>query len=106
MEAKLVTASSAEWIARLNQAGVPCGPIYNMDQVFADPQVAQIGIAQPVTHPTLGEIHVVGQGVNLSRTPTSVRTAAPELGEHTEEVLQQYGVSREEFQDLRKRGVV
>ncbi|MDB5581235.1 MAG: Formyl-CoA transferase [Bradyrhizobium sp.] len=106
MEAKLVTASSAEWIARLNKAGVPCGPIYNMDQVFADPQVEQIGIAQPVTHHKLGDIRVVGQGVNLSRTPTSVRTAAPELGEHTEEVLQQYGVSHEEFQDLRKRGVV
>jgi crotonobetainyl-CoA:carnitine CoA-transferase CaiB-like acyl-CoA transferase len=106
MEAKLVTATSADWIARLNKAGVPCGPIYNMDEVFADEQVRTIGIAQPVTHHQLGDIRVVGQGVNLSRTPTSVRTAAPELGENTEEVLREYGVSREQFQDLRKRNVV
>ncbi|HEY4374048.1 MAG TPA: CaiB/BaiF CoA-transferase family protein [Burkholderiales bacterium] len=106
MEAKLVAAPSADWISRLNQAGVPCGPIYTMDQVFGDPQVEEIGIAQPVTHSRLGDIRVVGQGVNLSRTPTQVRTAAPDLGENTEEVLREYGVSGEEFADLKKRGVI
>jgi crotonobetainyl-CoA:carnitine CoA-transferase CaiB-like acyl-CoA transferase len=77
-----------------------------MDQVFGDPQVEEIGIAQPVTHSRLGDIRVVGQGVNLSRTPTQVRTAAPDLGENTEEVLREYGVSGEEFADLKKRGVI
>ncbi|MCG4753606.1 CoA transferase, partial [Blautia faecis] len=57
------------WIDRINAAGVPCGPIYSVDQTFADPQVKALGIAQSVEHPELGPITLVGQPVELSRTP-------------------------------------
>ncbi|MGH7122534.1 MAG: CaiB/BaiF CoA transferase family protein [Acetobacteraceae bacterium] len=85
------TRSSAEWIEALNRAGVPCGPIYRMNEVFADPQVKHLGIAQAVEHPTLGRIELVGQAVTLSRTPSSLRTATPERGEHTDEILRELG---------------
>ena len=85
------TKTSAEWIDILNRAGVPCGPIYSIDQVFADPQVRELGIAQTVTHPTLGEQTLVGQPMTLSRTPSRLRTATPELGEHNDQVLRELG---------------
>src|SRR5580693_6263499 len=62
--------TSADWIERLNKAGVPSGPIYRMDEVFADPQVKHLGIAQTVHHPKLGDIDLIGQAVTLSRTPS------------------------------------
>src|SRR5271169_882523 len=67
--------TSAKWIDRLNKAGVPSGPIYKMDEVFADPQVKHLGIAQKVHHPKLGDIELVGQAVTLSRTPSRLETA-------------------------------
>jgi formyl-CoA transferase len=98
--------SSAEWIEVLNKAGVPTGPIYKMDEVFADPQVQHIGIAQPVEHPTLGRIEVVGQPVTLSRTPSAIRTPTPERGEHTDAVLRELGYDDKAIAGLRERGVV
>ncbi|MCH7780642.1 MAG: CoA transferase, partial [Acidobacteria bacterium] len=70
-----------EWIALLNDAGIPCGPINTIDETFADPQVRHLGIATPIEHDTLGEIEVVGQPVHLTRTPQRMRNAAPEHGE-------------------------
>src|SRR3990172_211608 len=78
------TRPSAEWIAVLNEAGVPTGPIYRVDQVFADPQVKHLGAAAPVKHPKLGEIRIVNQPVKLSRTPALLATATPERGPHTD----------------------
>ena len=106
MNATLAKRNSAEWIEALNAAGVPCGPIYRMDQVFADPQVQHLGNAAPVTHPVLGELKLVNQAVRLSRTPASLATATPELGMHTDEVLAEIGFSLEEVAGLRQRGVV
>jgi formyl-CoA transferase len=83
--------SSREWIDILNEAGVPCGPIYRMDEVFADPQVRHLGMAAPVHHPKLGDIEVVNQAVELSRTPSGIRYPTPEKGEHTDEVLRELG---------------
>jgi crotonobetainyl-CoA:carnitine CoA-transferase CaiB-like acyl-CoA transferase len=100
------TKTSAEWIDILNRAGVPCGPIYKMDEVFADPQVKHLGIAQPVEHPTLGRIELVGQAVSLSRTPSKLRTATPERGEHTDEVLGELGYDRAAIARLRAAGAV
>src|SRR5439155_24002917 len=68
IEAITARRDSAEWIERLNAAGVPTGPIYSIDQVFADPQVCHLGIAQPVEHGSLGHLELVGQAVSLSRT--------------------------------------
>jgi crotonobetainyl-CoA:carnitine CoA-transferase CaiB-like acyl-CoA transferase len=98
--------SSAELIAMLNEAGVPCGPINRMDEVFADPQVKHLGMAAPVHHQTLGEIEVVNQAVKLSRTPSGVAHPTPEKGEHTDEVLKEYGYDDKAIADFRARKIV
>ena len=89
---KLIKRTSAEWIAAFNKAGVPCGPIYKINEMFDDPQVKHIGMAQPVKHYALGDINLVGQGVTLTRTPSELRVAAPDRGAQNEELLQEYGV--------------
>jgi crotonobetainyl-CoA:carnitine CoA-transferase CaiB-like acyl-CoA transferase len=100
------TRDSAEWIDRFNQAGVPAGPIYSIDQVFADPQVRHLGIAQPVEHAALGRLDLVGQAVTLSRTPSQLRTASPEPGEHTDAILRDLGYGDGDIAGLRERRVV
>jgi formyl-CoA transferase len=106
IEAITVQRPSAEWIERLNAAGVPSGPIYRIDEVFADPQVKHIGIATPVEHPKLGRIELVGQAVTLSRTPWQLRTPTPEHGEHTDAVLRELGYGDADIAGLRERKVV
>jgi formyl-CoA transferase len=97
---------TAEWIDLLNEAGVPCGPIYRMNEVFADPQVRHLNITRHVQHKVLGDVEVVGQAVELTRTPWSVRSASPQPGEHTDEVLRELGFGGAEITRLRKQGVV
>jgi crotonobetainyl-CoA:carnitine CoA-transferase CaiB-like acyl-CoA transferase len=98
--------TSAEWIEALNRAGVPCGPIYTIDQVFADPQVKTLEMAQPVEHYRLGRINLVGQGVRLTRTPAKMRSAAPDRGEHTQEILRGFGYDTAQIEDYQSRGIV
>jgi crotonobetainyl-CoA:carnitine CoA-transferase CaiB-like acyl-CoA transferase len=98
--------TGAEWIEILNKAGIPCGPIYTIDQVFADPQVKHLGIAATVEHPTLGRKQILANAATLSRTPARVATPTPEIGEHTDEVLRELEYSAEEIEKLRKGGVV
>ena len=93
--------SSAEWIDIFNKAGVPAGPIYNVDQVFADPQVKHLGIAQSVKRKDGSVLHVVGQPVVLSRTKSKIAMPTPKLGEHTNEVLKEFGFSAKEIASLR-----
>ena len=100
------TKTSAEWIAILNEAGVPCGPIYNVQQVFEDPHVRHLGLAVEIKSPSLGEIQIQNVPVTLSRTPAQVKTAAPEMGEHTDDVLREAGFSTEEIARFRKDEVV
>jgi formyl-CoA transferase len=97
---------SAEWIDRFNKAGVPAGPIYAINEVFADPQVKHLGIAQSVEHPALGRIELVGQAVSLSRTPSRLATASPDSGEHTDAILGEIGYSDSEIARLRERRIV
>ena len=97
---------SDEWIERLNGAGIPCGPINRIDQTFADPQVRHLGIATPVEHPRLGQLELVGQPVHLTRTPQRMRSAAPDLGEHTDELLAELGYDAERIAELRERKVI
>jgi len=106
LSAITATRKSTEWVNLLNDAGVPCGPIYSIDQVFADEQVKHLGIAQKVPHPTMGDIRVVGQPVHLSRTPSELRTAAPEKGEHTDEILREFGYDGDAIANLREKHIV
>ena len=106
IDAKTVTKTSAEWIELLNKAGVPCGPIYTIDQMFNDPQIKHIGLAQSVEHPTLGKMELVGQGVNLGNKPVKLRTATPERGEHNDEILKSLGYSEKDIASLRERRVI
>ncbi len=101
-----ITRSSADWVEALEAAGVPCGPIYSMDQVFADPQVQHLAMAPRVVHPVRGEFAVVGQAVGLSRTPAHIHTATAEAGQHTDEVLREIGYSEAELASMRAEGVI
>ncbi|MBV1697542.1 MAG: CoA transferase [Hyphomicrobiales bacterium] len=103
IEELLQTGSSAEWIERLNKAGVPCGPINSIDQVFADPQVKHLGMAQKVGGTAL---RLVGQPVSLSRTPSRLVARPPKLGEHTDALLKEFGFSAREIAALHKAKAV
>ena len=100
------TKSSETWVREFNAAGVPCGPIYSIDEVFEDAQVKHLGIAQDVPNEDNRHIRLVGQGVTLSRTPSRMAARPPEFGEQTEEVLAEFGFSADEIAELRKRKVV
>jgi len=106
MNQALAARSSAEWIEALNGIGVPCGPIYKMDQVFADPQVKHLGVAAEVNHPRLGRFRILNQAVKLSRTPAALKTATPEIGQHTQEILRELEYSDADIARLRTQGVV
>jgi crotonobetainyl-CoA:carnitine CoA-transferase CaiB-like acyl-CoA transferase len=98
--------TTADVIERMNEAGIPCGPIYSMDQTFADPQVKHLGIAQQVMSKALGEISIVGQPVTLSRTPSKLVTGAPEYAEHTDEVLRELGYGDAAITAMREAGAI
>jgi crotonobetainyl-CoA:carnitine CoA-transferase CaiB-like acyl-CoA transferase len=102
---QIAKRTSAEWIDLLNKAGVPCGPIYKINEVFADPQVQHLGIAAPVKHYKLGDIGVVKNGINFSKTPFKVRNAAPDRGAETDEILKEYGYSDADVAKLKADGV-
>ena len=106
IEAITAQETSAHWIERLNKAGIPCGPIYAIDETFADPQVRHLGIAQGVVSKALGPITILGQPLALSRTPTRLVAAAPEYGEHTDAILAELGYSAAEIAELRAKGAV
>ena len=98
----LAAATSAEWVERLNKAGVPSGPIYSIDRVFADPQVQHLGIVQGVTMKAKSQMNLIGQPVGLSRTPSRLAVRPPELGEHTDAILKEFGFKAREIAALRK----
>ncbi len=95
-----------EWIALMNEQGVPCGPILSMDQTFENEQVRHLQMAAPLAHPKLGEIKVVGQAVKFSRSQFGDLTPAPERGEHNGSVYAELGIAQEELERLRQDGVI
>ncbi len=100
------TRSSAEWLQRLETVGVPAGPIYKLDEVFADPQVQHLGIAVPCHHHARGDTHIVGEPIELSRTPARIASMTPEAGEHTDQVLRALGYETADIERLRTAKIV
>ena len=94
------------WIDLLNKEGVPCGSIKNVQETMEDPQVQHLGMAKALQHPKLGEISVVGQAVILSRSKKDVFTAAPDRGQHNDEVYAEFGVTPERISALRQQGAI
>ena len=96
----------AYWVQLLNQVGVPTGPIYDMSEVFSDPQVISQNMVAEVQHPKMGSLKLVNQALKLSRTPAQVKSASPELGEHTAQILKDLDYSQEEIQKFIDQKVV
>ena len=105
MNAVLTTKTTSDWVEVLEAAGVPCGPVYDYAQMFADPQVRHRGLVQYASDPELGEMpHIrtpvrIGQGVR-------VRNVAPKLGQHNAEIFGRLGVTESEMTELRAKGVL
>jgi crotonobetainyl-CoA:carnitine CoA-transferase CaiB-like acyl-CoA transferase len=106
IERCLAGADSATWIDRLNEAGVPCGRIYSIDQVFADPQVEALRMVESVPSPHYDPLRLVAQPMRLSRTGSEIHTRPPEYGEHTAEILASLGYAEADVADLRRRDVI
>ncbi|MFO1268453.1 MAG: CaiB/BaiF CoA-transferase family protein [Rubrivivax sp.] len=96
----------AEWLAALEAVGVPCGPINDLADVFADPHVRARGMTVGIEHPLNPALELVGSPIKLSVTPVTVRRPPPLLGQHTDEVLREFDLSAEEIGHLRERGVI
>lgn len=98
---------AAEWLALLEEAGLPCGPINTVPEVFRHPQAANRNMVQEVDHPSAGRIKLTGFPYKLSRTPASTRLTPPGLGEHNQEILQDLlGYDQEKIKTLQEQGVI
>jgi crotonobetainyl-CoA:carnitine CoA-transferase CaiB-like acyl-CoA transferase len=98
--------TTAAIIEKMNAGGIPCGPVYDIGQAFNDPQVKHLGIAKKVPSKALGDITLIGQPVNLSRTKTTMITGAPEYAEQADEILAEFGYSSKEIESFRKGGAI
>ena len=100
IESIMVSRPCAHWLDRLEGAGIPCGPIRNYAEVFADPQVSARQLALHVDHPTLGTMKTLGTPIKMSETPLDPGGRAPLLGEHTEQILREFGFSEAQLVSL------
>jgi formyl-CoA transferase len=94
------------WLSRLDAADIPCGPINDYAQVFADPQIAARGMVLQTDHPVLGPLRTLGSPIKMSATPADASRRAPLLGEHTDTVLMEFGLSADEVEGLRRSGAI
>ena len=102
----VIQFSSAEMIDLLAEVGVPCGPIYTVNQTFADPQVQSLQMAPEFDHSTLGPMRLLGQSINMSRTAEHIDSATPELGEHTDEIMVEIGYNTDQIAELRRDSII
>jgi formyl-CoA transferase len=98
-----LTETTAAWVERMNAAGVPCGPIYDVAQMFADPQIAHLGVAAAVEG---SDMSLMAQPFRLGRTPSRLAAPPPGRGAHNEEILAEFGVSPDEIAALRAAGTI
>ena len=103
---RLKTRPAAEWLSKLKEAGVPCGGVRDLDQLFSDPQIIDRAMVVALDHPAAGLIQQLGVPIKLGDTPGAVRTPPPLLGEHTEAILKEIGKSIEEVEALKQSGAV
>jgi crotonobetainyl-CoA:carnitine CoA-transferase CaiB-like acyl-CoA transferase len=94
--------SSRSWL----RYEVPAGPVFNLAEVFADPQAQHLGLRQPLQHPTAGEVSVTGFPWRFSATPAEIRLPPPLLGQHNQEALEELGYSSAEIANLRQQGAI
>jgi crotonobetainyl-CoA:carnitine CoA-transferase CaiB-like acyl-CoA transferase len=106
LAARLKQRTRADWLAALEAAKVPCGPINDLADVFADPQVRARAMTVRLPHPHTDELELVASPLKLSATPPVLRRAPPLLGQHTDEVLSEFGVGADERARLRALGVI
>jgi crotonobetainyl-CoA:carnitine CoA-transferase CaiB-like acyl-CoA transferase len=102
----LQAKTTAEWFELIVAAELPCGPVYNIKQAFADPQVEALRIKRSVRHPRLGELDLVAQPCQITGFDREIRTATPDLGEHNNEILGSLGYSAEEIEKLRAKRAI
>jgi formyl-CoA transferase len=100
------SATTAHWVEHLLEAGVPCGPIYRIDELFDDPQVQHLGVAEPMQSEPFGRTRAMAQPVRLERTPSKLTSAPPDRGGQTDELLEELGLTASEIGDLRSRSVI
>ena len=98
--------SSADWLRRLEQAGVPAGPVLDVAQMHADPQALAREMIVETEHPSAGRVKAIGVPIKFSDTPGAVRRAAPVFGQHTREVLREHGFSESEIDELAAQGAI
>jgi crotonobetainyl-CoA:carnitine CoA-transferase CaiB-like acyl-CoA transferase len=103
---KLQVHTSDEWEEILNAHGIPCGPIYDMEQSLEHPQIQHREMVVELPHPTMGSVRLLGLPVKLSETPGAIFRTPPLFGQHTDEVLREIGVTDAELLDLRASGVI
>ncbi len=103
---RLKTRPAAEWLVKLKDAGVPCGGVRDLDQLFSDPQIIERAMVVALDHPAAGLIRQLGVPIKLGETPGAVRTPPPLLGEHTEAILKELGRSVEEVEQLKQSGAI
>lgn len=106
LDAVFAQATRAAWIERLKEAGVPCGSVRDIGELFRDPQLHARGMVASVPHATIGKVNVVGSPIKLSETPASVRTGPPTLSQHADAILGELGYDAEAIGSMRTRGVI
>jgi crotonobetainyl-CoA:carnitine CoA-transferase CaiB-like acyl-CoA transferase len=102
----MATQTTEVWMARLDEADIPCMPMHDIDSLLQDPHLLAVGMLQQVDHPSEGHLREIGVPVSFSGTPgLPVQKPAPRLGQHSAEVLREAGLSDADIEDLQKRGV-
>jgi crotonobetainyl-CoA:carnitine CoA-transferase CaiB-like acyl-CoA transferase len=103
---KLQARTSAEWEPLLNDAGIPCGPIHRLDEALDHPQVRHREMVVEREHPTMGSVRLLGLPVKLSDTPAAIHRTPPLMGQHTDDILRDLGLTDADLAGLRERGIV